>query len=203
MIGMCYKHSKHLVWKLRPSTTFYKLIWLINNTLFIRKSQQNAKQFSSSTPKFTIFTWLPSLTPIERPPKRKNRSLLAFRVIEIDWCVVRRRTITPFALTDTLGPKQLPESLEWYVEPTKKFCYATQTQTLRLKRLNFWCKIVNIDGFLSKFYKKHKKCATACVYDNKKWLVSIPTIQMLLLESLQSWQCPANLSHAFTMRQSY
>ena len=43
----------------------------------------------------------------------------------------------PFVLLDNLGPKQLPENIQWHVEPTTKVFYAAQTPTLRLKILNF------------------------------------------------------------------
>ena len=49
--------------------------------------------------------------------------------------------------------------------------------------------------------KNQKKYAVACVWDNKKWLVSIPTMQMVSLESLGPTQHPTNLLHAFTMRK--
>ena len=44
---------------------------------------------------------------------------------------------TPFALLDSLGPKQVPASPEWHMVATKIFFHAAQTHPLRLKTLDF------------------------------------------------------------------
>ena len=75
---------------------------------------------------------------------------------------------TPFALLDNLGPKQLPESIQRHVKSTKKFLNAAQSYPLRLKTLDFCINIEDFDGFSSKIYEKQKKCASACVCDDKK-----------------------------------
>ena len=73
------------------------------------------------------------------------------------------RMTTPFALLDNLGPKQLPESIQRLTEPTRKFFYAPQTPSLRLKRLNFWIKNENFDGFSSKNKKNVPQLASATI----------------------------------------
>ena len=74
---------------------------------------------------------------------------------------------TPIVLLDALGLEQLPESLQLHMVATRNFFKATQIHSSCLKKGNSSNKIVDFDEFSSKFYKKHKKCAPACVCDDK------------------------------------
>ena len=109
--------------------------------------------------KSTFFTTFFLLNPSKWPSKHKNRSLLTFRTIEMDWCVVRRRAMTPFISGDTLGPRQVPKHKHRCTISTRKFFLAPQLRTSCLVRYPFWVKSHHFDGYPSKINKNRHQLA--------------------------------------------